>query len=86
MFIAAIASIVCSSGRAASGASARAAAASVSPDGRQRRKVSAFVTTLTLLRAIAAPAMTGLSRPRAASGMPSTLYAKAQPRFCLIFE
>ena len=30
-------------------------------------------TTLTLLKAIAAPAITGLSRPSAASGMPTTL-------------
>ena len=41
--------------------------------GRQRRKVSALVTTLTLDNAIAAPAITGLSRPSAASGMPTTL-------------
>jgi len=40
---------------------------------RQRRSVSALVTTLTLLNAIAAPAITGLSMPAAASGMPSTL-------------
>src|SRR5258705_9777510 len=37
-----------------------------------RRSVSALVTTLTLLKAIAAPAITGLSRPKAASGMPTT--------------
>jgi hypothetical protein len=34
---------------------------------------SALPTTLTLLKAIAAPAITGLSRPKAASGMPTTL-------------
>ena len=37
------------------------------------RSSSALVTTLTLLKAIAAPAITGLSRPNAASGMPTTL-------------
>ena len=41
--------------------------------GRQRRSSSALDTTLKLLNAIAAPAMTGLSRPNAASGMPTTL-------------
>jgi hypothetical protein len=40
---------------------------------RQRRSSSALPTTLTLLKAIAAPAITGLSRPNAASGMPTTL-------------
>ena len=39
----------------------------------QRRSNEAFITTLTLLNAIAAPAITGLSRPKAASGMPTTL-------------
>ncbi len=40
---------------------------------RQRRSSSAFATTLTLLSAIAAPATTGLSSPKAASGIPTTL-------------
>src|SRR5574337_90904 len=52
---------------------ARAGAAGASVVPRQRRSVSALVTTLTLLNAIAAPAITGLSMPSAASGMPSTL-------------
>ena len=39
----------------------------------QRRSRSALPTTLTLLRAIAAPATIGLSSPKAASGMPTTL-------------
>ena len=39
----------------------------------QRRSINAFVTTLTLLSAIAAPATIGFSRPNAASGMPTTL-------------
>ena len=43
-----------------------------------------MVITLTELAAIAAPASTGESRPAAASGMPMTLYAKAQNRFCRI--
>lgn len=41
--------------------------------GLQRRSIRAFVTTLTLLKAIAAPASIGLSSPKAASGMPTTL-------------
>jgi hypothetical protein len=41
--------------------------------GDHNRKVSALLTTLTLLNAIAAPAMTGLSIPSAASGTPTTL-------------
>ena len=39
----------------------------------QRRSSSALLTTLTLLKAIAAPAMTGLKKPKAASGIPTTL-------------
>ncbi len=39
----------------------------------QRLSSSALPTTLTLLNAIAAPASMGLSRPNAASGMPTTL-------------
>ena len=39
----------------------------------QRRSSSAFITTLKLLKAMAAPAITGLSRPKAARGMPTTL-------------
>jgi hypothetical protein len=41
--------------------------------GRQRRSSKALLTTLTLDSAIAAPATTGLSRPKAASGIPTTL-------------
>src|SRR5690606_1031483 len=41
--------------------------------GRQRRSSRVLLTTLTLDRAMAAPAITGLSRPAAASGMPTTL-------------
>src|SRR5664279_356972 len=43
--------------------------------GRQRFSSNALPTTETELAAMAAPAMTGLSSPAAASGMPSTLYA-----------
>ena len=46
---------------------------SVFSDGFQRRKSSEFDTTLTLLRAIAAPATIGLRYPSAANGMPTTL-------------
>ena len=53
--------------------------------GRHRRKVSALATTLTLESAIAAPAITGLRYPSAASGMPTTLYTNAQNRPCRIF-
>jgi hypothetical protein len=53
--------------------------------GAQPRSSNALVTTLTLLSAIAAPATTGLNRPNAASGMPMTLYAKAQNKPCRIF-
>ena len=42
-------------------------------DGRQRRRASALVTTQTELIAIADPAMTGFSKPKAASGMPIRL-------------
>ena len=41
--------------------------------GFQRCSSSALLTTLTLDSAIAAPAITGLSSPNAASGMPTTL-------------
>ena len=41
--------------------------------GRQRDNNSAFVNTLTLEAAIAAPAMGGESKPKAASGTPSRL-------------
>lgn len=41
--------------------------------GRQRLSQSALRTTLTLLKAMAAPARMGLSPPRAAMGMPTTL-------------
>ena len=43
------------------------------PAGFQRRSSRAFETTLTLEKAMAAPAMIGLSRPNAASGMPPVL-------------
>ena len=39
----------------------------------QRRNSSALLTTLTLLKAIAAPAITGLKSPKAASGTPTRL-------------
>src|SRR5206468_2402732 len=61
-----------------SGARARAPSAH---GGRQRRSSSALPTTDTELAAIAAPAITGDSRPNAASGIPSTLYANARNRF-----
>ena len=51
-----------------SGAAAAGPAALRNP---RRRKL--FPTTKTLEKAIAAPASIGLSRPRAASGMPITL-------------
>ena len=38
-----------------------------------RRNSSAFVTTLTLENAIAAPAITGFNQPSAASGTPTRL-------------
>ena len=41
--------------------------------GRQRLSSKVLLTTLTELSAIAAPASTGLSRPSAASGMPTVL-------------
>ena len=41
--------------------------------GRHRRSKSALVTTLTLESAIAAPAYTGVRKPNAASGSPTTL-------------
>lgn len=40
---------------------------------RHPRSISALLTTLTLLSAMAAPATMGLSRPAAARGMPTTL-------------
>ena len=40
---------------------------------RNRRSSREFVTTLTELSAIAAPAITGLTTPNAASGIPSVL-------------
>jgi uncharacterized protein DUF955 len=42
-------------------------------DGRNRRSRSALATTETLEKAIAAPAISGLSRPAAASGSAATL-------------
>ncbi|MCY1538030.1 hypothetical protein D9M68_735520 [compost metagenome] len=68
-----------------------AASSTWAPCGRQSfrfhpRSRSALLTTLTLLSAMAAPATTGLSRPAAASGMPITLYAKAQNRFWRILR
>src|SRR5688572_21485304 len=53
---------------------------------RQRLRLSALVTTVTLLSAIAAPATIGVRPPIAASGMPSTLNRKAQTRFCTILR
>ena len=41
--------------------------------GLQRRRIREFTTTLTLEAAMAAPAMTGLKQPSAASGRPITL-------------
>src|SRR4051812_22441944 len=46
---------------------------SIHDAGLNRRNRSALLTTETELIAIAAPAITGLSNPTAASGMPSTL-------------
>lgn len=51
-----------------------------------RRSSIALLTTLTLLKATAAPASIRLSRPNAASGMHTTLQAKAQNRLCWIFR
>jgi len=48
-------------------------------------KLKELVTTDTELKAMAAPAIIGLSRPKAAKGMPIILYINAQKRFCLIF-
>ena len=42
-------------------------------DGFQRFSNKALLITLTLLKAIAAPAITGFRKPNAASGMPTTL-------------
>ena len=52
--------------------------------GRHRLSARALVMTATLLIAMAAPAMIGLSRPKAASGRPKTLNRNAQTRFCRI--
>ena len=49
-------------------------------------RLSALVTTVTLLSAMAAPATIGVRPPSAASGMPSTLNRKAQIRFCTILR
>src|SRR5947209_7128755 len=49
--------------------------------GRHRFSNNALTTTDTELAAIAAPAITGFSKPSAASGMPSTLYANAKNKF-----
>ncbi len=43
------------------------------PAGFQRLSSNALLTTLTELNAIAAPAITGLSKPKAASGIPTRL-------------
>jgi SAM-dependent methyltransferase len=51
----------------------RSAAAGQPGERPKRRRRSEFATTLTEDRAMAAPAITGLSRPRAASGMAATL-------------
>ena len=49
-----------------------------------RRSLSELLTTLTELNAIAAAAIMGLRTPKAASGIPTTLYANAQKKFCLM--
>src|SRR5690625_735104 len=51
---------------------------------RNPRRRRLFVTTNTEENAIAAPAIIGLSRPSAASGIAATLYANAQNRLPLI--
>src|SRR6478609_3048048 len=51
-----------------------------------RCRRNAFNTTDTELRAIAAPANHGAKNPKAAIGIPNTLYANAQKRFCLMFR
>jgi len=48
------------------------------------RNRSELLTTLTELNAMAAAATVGTSIPEAARGIPTTLYTKAQKRFCLI--
>ena len=50
--------------------------------GRYRRNLRAFMTTVTLEIAIAAAAHIGSSTPNTASGIITTLYEKAQNRFC----
>src|SRR5690606_40310045 len=45
---------------------------------------SELVTTLTELNAIAAPAIHGARKPKAAIGIPAVLYPNAQNRFCRI--
>ena len=52
--------------------------------GLHRLSSSALLTTLTLDMAIAAPATMGVKKPKAASGIPTALYTKAQKRFCLM--
>src|SRR4029453_974748 len=52
--------------------------------GVKRRSLRLLETTRTELNAIATPAIRGLSRPAAASGMAAMLYANAQNRFPLI--
>src|SRR5690606_13446530 len=54
------------------------------PSARNRRKRSELVTTKTELNAIASPAIIGSRKPRAASGIAATLYAKAQNRLPLM--
>src|SRR5699024_3955016 len=51
---------------------------------RNPRRRRLFVTTNTEENAMAAPAIIGLSRPSAASGIAATLYANAQNRLPLI--
>jgi hypothetical protein len=46
---------------------------SVQRAARPRPSNSEFSTTLTLLKAIVSPAITGFSKPKAAKGMHSTL-------------
>jgi hypothetical protein len=45
-----------------------------------------LLITETELKDIASAAKTGFSIPRAAKGIPTTLYMKAQNKFCLIIR
>ncbi len=54
--------------------------------GCQRLSHNAFAITLTELNAMAAPANTGFKKPKAANGIPATLYTNAQNKFCRILR